>query len=166
MKKSNFALRLRPSLAEEARKVAKAEGVAENQLINVAVAEKVSALRTEEYFVERAARGDLKRLQVPMPSLTGVISIARLFVAGNERVPIGEAPVRVVLPRPDVQFVKRRQSVAVRSADQVQQMPVQSRLASVLGVPNFGDFDEFDADEAHPAAPQRLVDQRFRLVCV
>jgi len=35
---------------EEAKKVAKAEGVAVNQLINVAVAEKVSALRTEEYL--------------------------------------------------------------------------------------------------------------------
>ena len=61
MKKSNFALRLQPSLMDEARKVAKAEGVAVNQLINVAVAEKVSALRTEEYFAERAARGDLKK---------------------------------------------------------------------------------------------------------
>jgi hypothetical protein len=61
MKKSNFALRLQPSLMEEARKVAKAEGVAVNQLINVAVAEKASALRTEEYFAERAARGDLKK---------------------------------------------------------------------------------------------------------
>ena len=60
MKKSNFALRLQPSLMEEARKVAKAEGVAVNQLINVAVAEKVSALRTEEYFAERAAQGDIK----------------------------------------------------------------------------------------------------------
>ena len=60
MKKSNFALRLQPSLMEEAKKVAKAEGVAVNQLINVAVAEKVSALRTEEYFTERAARGDVK----------------------------------------------------------------------------------------------------------
>jgi hypothetical protein len=50
---------------EEAKRVAKAEGVAVNQLINVAVAEKVSALRTEEYFAERAARGDIKRaLQV------------------------------------------------------------------------------------------------------
>ena len=65
MKKSNFALRLQPSLMEEAKKVAKAEGVAVNQLINVAVAEKVSALRTEEYFAERAARGDIKKaLQV------------------------------------------------------------------------------------------------------
>ena len=30
-------------------------------LINVAVAEKVSALRTEEYFAERAAKGDIKK---------------------------------------------------------------------------------------------------------
>lgn len=61
MKKSTFALRLNPSLMREARKVAKADGVAVNQLINVAVAEKVSALRTEEYFAERAAKGDIKR---------------------------------------------------------------------------------------------------------
>ncbi len=61
MKKSNFALRLQPSLMEEAKKVARTEGVAVNQLINVAIAEKVSALRTEEYFAERAARGDIKK---------------------------------------------------------------------------------------------------------
>lgn len=61
MKRSNFALRLQPSLMEEAKKVAKAEGVAVNQLINVAVAEKVSALRTQEYFAERAATGDVKK---------------------------------------------------------------------------------------------------------
>ena len=59
MKKSNFALRLQPALLEEVRKLAKAEGVAVNQLINVAVAEKLSALRTEQYFAERAARGDV-----------------------------------------------------------------------------------------------------------
>lgn len=78
MKKSNFALRLQPSLMEEARKVAKAEGVAVNQLINVAVAEKVSALRTEEYFKERARRGEvpralriLKRAGVGQPPVAG-----------------------------------------------------------------------------------------------
>ena len=59
MKTSTFALRLQPSLLEEARRVAKAEGVAVNQLINVAVAEKVSALRTEAYFADRARRGDV-----------------------------------------------------------------------------------------------------------
>ena len=43
MRKSNFALRLQPSLLAEARKVAESEGVALNQLINVALAEKLSA---------------------------------------------------------------------------------------------------------------------------
>ena len=56
MRKSNFALRLQPSLLEEARKLAESEGVALNQFINVAVAEKLSALRTEDYFSRRAAR--------------------------------------------------------------------------------------------------------------
>ena len=58
MRRSNFALRLQPSLLEELRKAAEMEGVALNQLINVAVAEKVSALRTEEYFRERSRRAD------------------------------------------------------------------------------------------------------------
>lgn len=58
MRRSNFALRLQPSLMEELRKAAETEGVALNQLINVAVAEKVSALRTEDYFRQRASRAD------------------------------------------------------------------------------------------------------------
>jgi len=45
-------------LVEELRKAAELEGVALNQLINVAVAEKVSALRTEEYFLERGRRAN------------------------------------------------------------------------------------------------------------
>ena len=59
MRKSNVALRLQVSLLEEARKVAEADGVALNQLINVAVAEKLSALRTEDYFRERAGRANV-----------------------------------------------------------------------------------------------------------
>ena len=61
MRKSDVALRLQPSLLEEARKLAKEEGVALNQLINVAVAEKLSALRTESYFREHSARGDVEQ---------------------------------------------------------------------------------------------------------
>lgn len=61
MRKSNFALRLQPSLLDEARKLAEAEGVALNQLINVAVAEKLSALRTESYFKERAKHADTQK---------------------------------------------------------------------------------------------------------
>jgi hypothetical protein len=84
MKKSNFALRLQPALMEEARKVAKAEGVAVNQLINVAVAEKVSALRTEEYFAERAAKGNVKK----------ALQILKRAGKGNPPVPGDEVPKR------------------------------------------------------------------------
>lgn len=48
-----------PSLLEEARRAAEAEGVALNQLINVAVAEKVAALRTRAYFEERGSRANI-----------------------------------------------------------------------------------------------------------
>ena len=89
MKKSNFALRLQPSLMEEARKVAKAEGVAVNQLINVAVAEKVSALRTGEYFAERAARGDLKR----------ALQVLKRAGKGNRPLPDDELPAKVARRR-------------------------------------------------------------------
>jgi hypothetical protein len=61
MRKSNVALRLQSSLLEEARRVSEAEGVALNQFINVAVAEKLSALRTEEYFRERGQRGNVEK---------------------------------------------------------------------------------------------------------
>lgn len=44
----------------KAEKVAKEEGTTLNQFINVAVAEKVAALRTARYFQERAARADLE----------------------------------------------------------------------------------------------------------
>jgi hypothetical protein len=41
--------------------VVKAEGTTLNQFINVAVAEKLSALRTAAYFDGRAARADIAR---------------------------------------------------------------------------------------------------------
>ena len=78
MRQGNFALRLQPSLLDEASKLAEMEGVALNQFINVAVAEKLSALRTESYFAERAARTDipkaldiLKRAGVGNPPMKG-----------------------------------------------------------------------------------------------
>jgi hypothetical protein len=78
MRRSNVALRLQTSLLEEAKRVSESEGVALNQLINVAVAEKVSALRTEEYFRERAGRANiakakriLKRAGRGRPPVTG-----------------------------------------------------------------------------------------------
>jgi hypothetical protein len=71
MKKSNFALRLQPSLLEEARRTAEEEGVALNQLINVAVAEKLSALRTQAFFRERARHANVPFIcPAPVPHLS------------------------------------------------------------------------------------------------
>jgi hypothetical protein len=54
---SVLSLRLPESLHRRLAKLASKEGISINQLINSAVAEKMSALLTEEYLDERAARG-------------------------------------------------------------------------------------------------------------
>src|SRR5467141_5308168 len=56
MRISSYSLRLQPSLMEEAREVARSEGVSLNQLFNVAVAEKLATVRTERGFRERTRR--------------------------------------------------------------------------------------------------------------
>ncbi|KJV08550.1 hypothetical protein VZ95_17110 [Elstera litoralis] len=54
MTKANYALRLQPSLKAAAERMAQADGTSLNQFINVAVAEKLSALNTEQFFKDRA----------------------------------------------------------------------------------------------------------------
>lgn len=56
---SNYALRLPASLKRELEKVAREDGTSLNQLIVTAVAEKLSALRTAEFFEERRKRADI-----------------------------------------------------------------------------------------------------------
>jgi hypothetical protein len=59
MPQSNYPLRLQASLLEEVWRLAEQEGASINQFINVAVAEKLSALRLESYQRERAQRADV-----------------------------------------------------------------------------------------------------------
>jgi hypothetical protein len=56
---ANYALRVPESLFAYARQVAEEEHVSMNQFFVTAIAEKVSALKTEAYFKERQARGEL-----------------------------------------------------------------------------------------------------------
>lgn len=56
---SNYALRLPLSLKAGAEQVAREDGSTLNQFIVSAVAEKLAALKTADYFVARAQRGDL-----------------------------------------------------------------------------------------------------------
>jgi hypothetical protein len=55
---SAINLRLPNSLHQAVRQLAQEDEVSINQFITLAVAEKVSALMTENYLVERAKRGD------------------------------------------------------------------------------------------------------------
>ena len=58
-----FTLRLPSSLHRGVRELAKREGVSMNQIIATAVAEKLSALMTEDYLEERTARGSRQRFE-------------------------------------------------------------------------------------------------------
>lgn len=60
---STLSLRLPESIHEQLRELAKKEGVSINQLINSAVAEKVSALLTVDYLAERAGRAGRETLR-------------------------------------------------------------------------------------------------------
>ena len=53
---SNYALRLPASLKRELEKVAREDGTSLNQFIVTAVAAKLSALRTADFFEDRRAR--------------------------------------------------------------------------------------------------------------
>ena len=60
---SSISLRLSESLHKRIRELAKKEGISINQLINSALAEKVSALMTVDYLEERAKRGSRGRFE-------------------------------------------------------------------------------------------------------
>lgn len=68
MTQANYSLRLQTHLKAEAVRVAKAEGTTLNQFINVAVAEKLAALRTVDYLRERAARANLAEAEALLDS--------------------------------------------------------------------------------------------------
>ena len=58
-----LSLRLPESIHRHIRRIAKEEGVSINQLISSAIAEKVSAIMTEEYLARRAKRADINKLK-------------------------------------------------------------------------------------------------------
>ena len=60
---STISLRLPESLHEKARELAKQENVSINQLVATALAEKLSALMTEEYLQARAKRGSRRKFE-------------------------------------------------------------------------------------------------------
>jgi hypothetical protein len=67
-----ISLRLPDSLHKIARELAQNEGISMNQLITLALAEKVSALATESYLEERAARGDRDKFEAALSKVADV----------------------------------------------------------------------------------------------
>ena len=57
---STFPLRLPRSIKAAAEKLAKDEGISLNQLVATAVAEKLAAINTAEFFAARRSRADLQ----------------------------------------------------------------------------------------------------------
>jgi hypothetical protein len=60
---STISLRLPESLHKRARELAQKEEISINQLITTALAEKMSALLTEEYLEERAKKGSRRKFE-------------------------------------------------------------------------------------------------------
>lgn len=69
---STMSLRLPASLHEQARELAKREGISVNQLITTALAEKMSALMTEDYLEARAARGSREKFEAVLAKVPDV----------------------------------------------------------------------------------------------
>lgn len=80
---SQYALRLPNSLMEHVKKLSRQDRVSMNQFMLSAIAEKASAVATEEYFKSRAARADLAKASAVLQK------IRRL---GNPPLPADEPP--------------------------------------------------------------------------
>lgn len=69
---TTVSLRLPNSLHRGVKDLAKREGVSMNQIIATAVAEKLSALMTEDYLEERARRGSRERFEAVLAKVPDV----------------------------------------------------------------------------------------------
>lgn len=67
-----ISLRLPDSLHKIARELAQEEGISMNQLITLALAEKVAALATETYLEDRGARGDRAKFEAALAKVADV----------------------------------------------------------------------------------------------
>ena len=69
---STLSLRLPESLHKGVKELASREGISINQFVATAVAEKMSALMTEEYLQERARRASRERYEAALAEVPDV----------------------------------------------------------------------------------------------
>lgn len=66
---TTLSLRLPESLHRSVKELAKQDGISINQFIAVAVAEKISALATEEYIRQRARRASQAKFEAALAQI-------------------------------------------------------------------------------------------------
>jgi HicB family len=69
---STLSLRLPDSLHKEVKSLSKNEGISINQFISSAVAEKMSALLTEDYLIKRAKQSSKKAFLTAMSKVPDI----------------------------------------------------------------------------------------------
>ena len=67
---STLSIRLPNYLHDTVRELAKQENISINQFISIALAEKISALMTEDYLEARAARASKATFEAAMEKIT------------------------------------------------------------------------------------------------
>lgn len=82
---STLSLRLPDSLHKMLKQVAKEDGVSINQFVSLAVAEKLSALSTENYIKERAERADRAAFLEVLDKVPDVPPVAGDELPGTEK---------------------------------------------------------------------------------
>ncbi len=69
---STISLRLPDSLHESVRKLAKEDNISINQFVATALAEKMSALKTESYLMERAQKGNKSKFKTVLSKVKNI----------------------------------------------------------------------------------------------
>jgi predicted transcriptional regulator len=67
-----ISIRLPESIHRKLAELAKREGISINQLINSAVAEKMSAIMTDEYIAARAKRGTRRKFKAALAKVANI----------------------------------------------------------------------------------------------
>jgi hypothetical protein len=67
---SAISVRLPESLHQKVRELAERDNVSINQFIALALAEKISAMTTEEYLAERAQRGSREKFDAVLSKIS------------------------------------------------------------------------------------------------
>jgi hypothetical protein len=101
---SNYALRIPNSLFDYAKQCAEDESVSMNQFFVMAIAEKVSALKTAAYFEERAGRADASRAKEILKKVRDVPAL-----------PEDEPAPAHVAREPEAKYGVRKKSAVPRS---------------------------------------------------